>query len=146
MKLPLQVDVIVTHKFNDGYKYLMMKRTEDRGGFWQPVTGGVEDGESISEAAIREVFEEAGYKSDEIKNLIDLDYSFQFKLKNKDWWITEYVFGAEVSHPDFIRLPREHEKVIWCSYEEALKLLKWDTNIETLKLLRDHVEANKLNY
>ena len=91
MKLPLQVDVIVFHKFEDGYKYLMMKRTDERGGFWQPVTGGVEDGESIEQAAIREVYEETGYSRDEIIRIINLDYSFQFKLKNKEWWITEYV-------------------------------------------------------
>ena len=140
MKLPLQVDVIVFHKFEDGYKYLMMRRTDERGGFWQPVTGGVENGESVEQAAKREVFEETGYTSEEIIRFIDLDYNFQFKLKNKDWWITEYVFAVEVSHKKFKRLEKEHSKVIWCSFDESLEYLKWDTNIETLTKLKNIVE------
>lgn len=140
MKLPLQVDVIVFHKFNDGYKYLMMQRTDDRGGFWQPVTGGVEDGEKIIDAVYREVWEESGYKKEDIIRLVDLDYSFQFKLKNRDFWITEYVFAVEVSHPDFKRLEKEHQKVIWSTFEEANELLIWDTNLETLKKLKNEIE------
>jgi dATP pyrophosphohydrolase len=143
MKLPLQVDVIIFYKFKDSYKYLMMQRNDDRGGFWQPVTGGVEDGESILEAAKREVSEEAGYKNSELKRVIDLDYSFQFKLKNKDFWITEYVFAAEASHPDFIRLEKEHQKVVWSTFDEAMKLLEWDTNKETLKKLHDLLKKEK---
>ncbi len=140
MKLPLQVDVIVFHKFGNEYKYLMMRRTQDRGGFWQLLTGGVEDGEKISDAVLRETYEESGYEKKDIIRVIDLDYSFQFKLKNRDFWITEYVFAVEVKHPNFIRLEKEHDLVQWNTHEEAVKLLKFDTNLETLRLLKEHIE------
>lgn len=41
-------------------EYLLLKRTERDGGFWQPVTGLIEFGESPVEAALREVREETG--------------------------------------------------------------------------------------
>ncbi len=137
MKLPLQVDVIIFCKIDGEYKYLMMQRTDERGGFWQPVTGGVEEGEKIVDAVYREVYEESGYTKDRIARIIDLDYSFQFKLKNKDFYITEYVFAAEVTDPDFVRLEKEHQKVEWCNFDESVEHLTWDTNIETLKKLKD---------
>ncbi len=137
MKLPLQVDVIIFCKIDGEYKYLMMQRTDERGGFWQPVTGGVEDGEKVMDAVYREVYEESGYTKDRINRLIDLDYSFQFKLKNKDFYITEYVFAVEVNDTDYERLPREHQKVEWCSYEEAVEHLTWDTNKDTLRKLNE---------
>ena len=118
----------------------MMKRTDERGGFWQPVTGGVEEGEKIMESAYREVWEETGYKKEQILRLIDLEYSFQFKLKNKDLWITEYVFAAEVTTPNFKRLEKEHSEVKWCTFDESLELLKWDTNTETLRKLQNIIK------
>lgn len=39
---------------------LLLRRSEARGGFWQPVTGRIEPGETAEEAARRELFEETG--------------------------------------------------------------------------------------
>ena len=44
----------------DDGRILMLRRGEARGGFWQPVTGRVEAGESPIEAARRELREETG--------------------------------------------------------------------------------------
>jgi len=39
---------------------LLLKRTRERGGFWQPVTGRIEPGEAPLAAARRELLEETG--------------------------------------------------------------------------------------
>lgn len=44
-----------------GDQFLLLCRVAARGGFWQPVTGRVETGESAEEAAHRELFEETGF-------------------------------------------------------------------------------------
>jgi 8-oxo-dGTP pyrophosphatase MutT (NUDIX family) len=61
-------------------EYLLLKRLPDRNGFWQPVTGGLEEGETRTEALCREIEEETG-----IENLIRVTeglYYFEFHDPN----------------------------------------------------------------
>ncbi|HOJ63003.1 MAG TPA: NUDIX pyrophosphatase [Spirochaetota bacterium] len=134
-KLPIQVDVILFYRDKDGIKYLLLKRTEERGGFWQPVTGGVEEGEDILYAARREVMEETGFLK--VKKMYDVKYKFSFKNGDKE--ITEYVFAFEVDSMNVNFSKREHSEIVWVSYEDALKYLKWDTNKEALKKINDYL-------
>jgi len=55
---PLQTITVVALAA-DG-RVLMLKRAPERGGFWQPVTGRIEPGETPLEAARRELTEETG--------------------------------------------------------------------------------------
>jgi dATP pyrophosphohydrolase len=135
MKLPIQVDVILYHFSGTTPRYLLLKRTEERGGFWQPVTGGVHEGEELIYAARREVMEETGYLK--VNKMLDLHYSFEFKAGEKT--ITEHVFAFEVPHKELVICFREHEGFCWVSYEEAMTLLKWDTNREALTRVNSYL-------
>ena len=55
-----KVQVIVWKKETDGRKFLLLERVVATGGYWQPVTGGVEKDEEIEAAARRELQEETG--------------------------------------------------------------------------------------
>jgi lipoyl(octanoyl) transferase len=44
----------------EGGRVLLLRRAQERGGFWQPVTGRIEPGESPEAAARRELLEETG--------------------------------------------------------------------------------------
>ena len=140
-KLPIQVDVILFYRDKDEIKYLLLKRTEERGGFWQPVTGGVEEGEDLLYAARREVMEETGFLK--VKKMYDVRYKFNFKVGDKD--ITEYVFAFEVDSMDVNFSKREHSEIKWVTYEEALKYLKWETNKEALKKINNYLLNNNIN-
>lgn len=131
VRLPVQVEAIVFRKNLDTVEYLLLKRLPERNGFWQPVTGGVEKGETRREALSREIREETG-----IANLIrvieDL-YFFEFSdpIPNK-----EYVYGVEVPLTEKIVLDgKEHSEYRWCSKQEALQLLHWKENKEALEKL-----------
>ncbi len=138
-KLLVQVDVIIFY-FNEGMiEYLLLKRNKNRGGFWQPVTGGVEEGESLLFAARREVFEESGI--DKVKNIYDLKYSFKYMANNKI--ITEHVFAFEAFNKEINLQRGEHSNYVWLEYEDAVKLLKWDTNIDSFKRLNTYL-SNQL--
>ena len=136
MRLPIQVQSIIFKKVNNSFEFLLLKRIPKKGEFWQPVTGGLEDGESLEETSIREIKEETGIEN--IKQLIKDVHFYQFKefnslsKENKETGMTEYVFGVEVDVNTKVTIDKniypEHSEFKWCSFEEALELLKWDSN------------------
>jgi dATP pyrophosphohydrolase len=131
MRLPIQVEAIIYRRNGGKTEYLLLKRLPDRNGFWQPVTGGLEEGETRTEALCREIKEETG-----IENLIRVTeglYCFEFHDPNLN---QEYVYGVEVSPTDEVVLDgKEHSQYRWCSFQEALQLLHWKENKEALKKL-----------
>jgi len=112
-------------------EYLLLKRLPERNGFWQPVTGGLKEGETLIEALLREVMEETGIR-DFIRVIEGVHY---FELSDHNL-IKEYVYGVEVSIAKEIILDgKEHSEYRWCSFQEALQMLCWKENKEALKRL-----------
>jgi 8-oxo-dGTP pyrophosphatase MutT (NUDIX family) len=131
MRLPIEVEGIVFRRKGNVVEYLLLKRLPERNGFWQPVTGGVEEGETQDEALHREIMEETGVRS--IVAVIEGLYYFEFSDPNLN---KEYVYGVEVSSSEEIVLdPKEHSEYRWCSFQEALQLLHWKENKEALRKL-----------
>lgn len=120
---------------NPGFRVLILKRTPERSGYWQPVCGGIEKEEKPEETVIREVFEETGIKG--IKSVINLNYTFVYReTKNGELMdMQDFCFAAEVSCSSDIILSEEHEKYKWCSYTEAKEILKWEHNLIALDKL-----------
>lgn len=145
MRLPIQIQAILYRKTNTKTQYLLLKRKSDTGGFWQPVTGGVEKGETKIQALKREVQEETGIKNltKIIKNVHYYEFWDLFKQENRQRLIKEYVFGVEVSPNEKITISWEHTEHKWCSFKEALKLLKYNENKESLKKLNQILTAQK---
>lgn len=148
MRQPIQVLVYAARVTNSGWEYLLLRRTASRGGFWQGVTGGVEEGENNLEAAKREFVEETRLV---LAGIQKVDYTYSFPIADK--WrplyteeveeITEHVFVAHVDgQQDPIIDPNEHDTWEWCVLNRALELLTWPENVEALRrchnFLRDH--------
>ena len=139
MKSNNQIEVIVFKQPLDAPPlFLMLKRAEDRGGFWQPVTGGVEVNESLEAAAKRELFEETGLTH--VVRLIDTGFSYSFVDNGREH--QEWIFGAEV-HPDVIvQLSTEHTEAAWVTSQEAINdYLKWPGNKQGLTTLSEMIGA-----
>jgi dATP pyrophosphohydrolase len=131
MRLPIQVEAIIFRRNDSIIEYLLLKRLPERNGFWQPVTGGMEEGETRQEALCREVMEETGVKN--MVAVIEGLYYFEFSDPNLN---QEYVYGVEVSPSEDIVLDgKEHSEYRWCSFQEALQLLHWKENKEALRKL-----------
>ena len=60
MAKPLKYPVSALVVLHDGQGHILLIERADRPGFWQSVTGSIEQGESIEETARREVWEETG--------------------------------------------------------------------------------------
>lgn len=132
MRTEKQIEVFFYKRLPDRkYSFLLMRRVPDRGGFWQPLTGGVEHGETLEEAIVREAVEETGIT--EIVEVVDSNYHYEFTDEGRSH--VEYIFGAEVPANTNVRLSHEHDDLRWVNKDEALQLLKWPGNKEGLRKL-----------
>lgn len=139
MRLPKQVQGIIFKKEENGKKFLLLKRISSRGGFWQFVTGGVEDFDnSLKDSLIRELEEELNINDGEIiKTFEDVGvFEFNSKFNNKEQIIKEYVFGVEINPKSKIVIDKnEHEKFLWATQKEVLNLLKFENNKKAFESL-----------
>ena len=111
-------------------KFLVLKTNATRGSFWQPITGSVEPGESLQSAALREFHEETGLEA----NQADCHaVGFEFEYNG----IHETVFSIQLSLPSkglLVKIdPKEHTDWAWMEAEEALAIIRFDSNKEALK-------------
>ena len=108
------VSVVVTR--DDG-RVLLLQRTPERGGFWQPVTGRVEHGESPAQAAQRELREETGIESS--VQPLDYEHAFPFGEAHPPAVLLETAFTAPTQGEPRLD-PSEHRAAAWFSREEAM--------------------------
>ena len=144
LRVPRQVLVYV---YRRGPEFLLLRRVDRLGGFWQGVTGAPEWGERDDEAAVREVLEETGL--DVSGTLRPLGYRYELQREEAEEWsaalwdrvyeagvetVSEDVYIAEAppgQEPELA--PNEHDDYRWCELEEALRLLKFEENREGLR-------------
>lgn len=120
-------------------KVLLLRTTTGRGGFWQPVTGSVEEGESLEEAAVREATEETGLPFNGAPR--SLSYSFEFDGR---WGrAREHVFALEACAGEVKLDPGEHVESEWIEFQDAGKRLSFDSNREGWNRLRLRLAGSK---
>ena len=115
---------------------LLLRRTPERGGWWQAVTGSVEEGEELEAAVRREVHEETGIANP--NSILDLDFAFPFEFEkyggDRPLAAIKHSFGVETTHAD-VRTGGEHDEWAWVTFEEALRRLTWEDNREAFRRL-----------
>ena len=141
MELPIKVQGVMYAKNNDDVRYLIIKRCEADGGFWQGVTVTLEEGEMLKECLIREIKEEIGIN--DIKNISELKQTLQWSKKS-GFIITEYVYAVELNVDAKVILSEEHDDYRWCDFEEAYLLLGKDNNKNTLKMINEELKNLRL--
>jgi 8-oxo-dGTP pyrophosphatase MutT (NUDIX family) len=116
-------------------EFLLIRRAPDRifPALWQCVTGGLDPGERIPMAALREVREEVGFGPAEIEAFYDLDQVTHFYDEGPDAILAGAIFAIRVRSSAEPRLSREHDGFRWAPREEALRLVIWPTYRETIE-------------
>ena len=146
MRQPFQVLVYPVRTAGSRWEVLLLRRSASRGGFWQGVTGGVEEEEDLVEAARRELYEETGLAPFALEQI---DYSYSFPVE-EEWRhlyavgveeVVEHVFLALVDGQQEPTITWEHDNWQWCSFRQALGILTWPGNIEALKRCERFVKA-----
>ena len=147
MKLPTKVQCIIYKEVNRKHEFLILKRLDSKGGFWQPITGSVEESDKdIESASFREIFEEIKVKKSDILKKHSNIHSFQFK-NDKNTTITEYVFAFEVKSNVKINIDSniypEHSEYEWALFEKAINTIEWENNKIALSKVNDMLTKNK---
>lgn len=133
----IEAGAIITKQNGDDLKFLTIYRTK-MNDYTLP-KGHLEEGESLEEAAAREVFEETGHEV-QIEDLID---SFEYKVKEllngEEVFIIRRVYFfsgtlkgsvVEASNPDL-----KEGKIIpeWLDYDDVLRKFTYDTDKNLIK-------------
>ncbi len=125
---------------HDGDRVLLLHRRPERGGFWQPITGSIEDGELPHATARREIAEETGHRRE--PEAMKLTQSF---LIESDYLAGRYqppivasevCFAAQLDSTLPIRIdPEEHDEWGWFRFDEAYEKIRWTDDREALEQL-----------
>ena len=134
MRRECQVLLLPFEICNNRIKVYIFQRTN--GQWWQFISGGCEDEESLVETASRELFEETGISQEQ--ELVELQTissipTFAFNDVQKKAWrkniyvIPEHCFAVNIGGSK-IRLSDEHIAYKCVYPEEANELLRYDSN------------------
>jgi dATP pyrophosphohydrolase len=123
-------------------KVLLLERA-DKVGFWQSVTGSIEEGETPYQAAIREVQEETGLDASQYKfedwqalNVYEIYEHWRYRYAPGVTHNTEHLFGLELPSMLPVQLaPDEHVRYEWVDWRVAAKKVFSWTNVDALKRL-----------
>jgi len=145
MRAEFQV-LVLCYVILDEPRFLILKRSDMS--IWQFVSGGGEDNETPLEATIRELYEET---SIEINDAVKLDTVCsipksifkEHRDKSDIYIIPEYSFAVKLES-EKILLSSEHIEYKFCTYEEGMKLLKYDSNRTALYELNERFNNDDL--
>jgi dihydroneopterin triphosphate diphosphatase len=129
-------------------EFAVLRRADDAN--WQGVAGGGAVGESVVEAARREAFEEAGVPA--IVSLYALKthdtvpvscFAAGVEWPPDTYVIPQHFFACDLTGTGIV-LSDEHREVRWATFEEAFRLLRYDSNKNALWELAERLRRDDL--
>lgn len=120
------------------FYFLLLRMRPERGEFWQPVTGGVESGEALAAAALREAKEETGLEFPSLPSPIAEPFEFERPGVPRQTF-REFSFSLSLPHqsafPEVHLDPNEHTDFQWVTAKEALQRVGYPSNAQVLESL-----------
>lgn len=145
-RAPFQILVLPFRKRDGGDSEYAIFRRADLG-LWQGIAGGGEDGELPIEAARREALEEAGIPV--TSTFIALQSTATIPVTafaGTEHWgdelyvVPENAFGVDVSGVE-LSLSAEHSEVRWLGFDDAERVLTFDSNKVALWELNQRIRG-----
>jgi ADP-ribose pyrophosphatase YjhB (NUDIX family) len=131
------VDVWPAVPVEGGWRLLLLRRSVERGGFWQGVSGRVEACDaSLEAAARREIREETGLA--EGVEVLDLDRWVDFVGPRSGLRFRKRSMGAVLppgTCPATLRLSHEHVEARLVDFDAGRGLVSFDVNREEIDAL-----------
>ena len=127
---------------NSKGEFLIQKRSPNKKTFpnmWSQTGGGVDEGETTLQAALRECKEELGITID-LSN-IELILSFKRKFDFVDVWLVK----QDIDISNIVLQEEEVSEVKWSSIDEIRELMKTDKLAKSIEIYFD-MFINLINY
>ncbi|MDH5393338.1 MAG: dihydroneopterin triphosphate diphosphatase [Gammaproteobacteria bacterium] len=121
-------------------RVLLMQRLQPEG-FWQSVTGSLEENETAQETAQRELFEETGLSDVDvidsgIQNIYPIHAGWRHRYDEKIQYNKETVFIARLSAECEIQFSAdEHREYRWLEKQQAVELCSSVSNARAIEML-----------
>lgn len=112
---------------------LLLKVEAEKVSFWQPITGGIESGESPEEACLREIKEETGLLL-ACSNLTALG-DFTVKI-DENLSIHKDLFLV-LTEQKAIQISDEHVGAQWIALDKVSSQLYWPSNQATFEIISE---------
>jgi len=112
---------------------LLLKVEAETVSFWQPITGGIESGESPEEACLREIKEETGLLL-ACSNLTALG-DFTVKI-DENLTIHKNLFLVLIVRKE-IQISDEHVGAQWVALDKVSSQLYWPSNQATFEIISE---------
>jgi 8-oxo-dGTP pyrophosphatase MutT (NUDIX family) len=119
-------------------KFLLLKRAPNKSlhpGIWQMITGKVRKNETTKAAVLRELREETGLRCSKLFVVPRINCYYMEPL---DVISLSPVFLAEVENTD-VKLSKEHEDYKWVNYKDAVKLVHWEDQKESIRAIKKYL-------
>jgi 8-oxo-dGTP pyrophosphatase MutT (NUDIX family) len=115
---------VVLREGETGTEVVICGRSSD--GVWGLPKGTLDEGESLEQAAVREVIEETGLKVEIVRKVGVVEYWFAREGVRYHKWVHHYLMratGGDTAHHD-----SEHDRVEWLPVERALRKLTFEND------------------
>lgn len=136
--------IIVFRRDGEACLFLLILSRLTKRPLWEFPKGGVDEGETVREAALRELFEETGISAEEVTLIPEFerteDYRFTSGRSDRRSLIHKQVtyFLAETRKTAITLSAKESSEYAWLTLADALKRLRYK---ERRKLLQDAAAA-----
>jgi hypothetical protein len=127
------------YRYTEGqYQFLLLKRIDERKHFWQPVTEAQAGSEDIGITLKRGLHAQIGV--DHVKHLSQETYSYEWYTGGQRG--RDIVFAIEIHSKTEVVLDKtRYLEYQWLSYDDALDMVKWSGNKESLRRLMKRLES-----
>lgn len=122
--------------------YLLLRRSETNSlpGIWQMVTGKLHPDEAAGAAVQREINEETGLVCSQIYN-VDITMFYE-QPKKRIAFSANFCGFVSSSHPVTLSA-EEHDAYQWCTFSEAISLLAFPSQKQTLTFVHQFYVLQK---
>lgn len=115
---------------------LHYRKAGDARQFWQPLTGGIEPGETAVQAAIRETQEELELNI----TTRQLQYCSELTVAiTADFNVHKRLFWCQIDQQPLQVNPHEHDRAAWFKDADVAKQLYWASNQQTWQMVQEAI-------
>lgn len=142
--LSYMIEAHIMRKIGREIEFLLLKRSELEifPNLWQMVTGSIDPGEKAYETAYREIIEETNLIP---KRLWLVPYMNSFYSWRRNHICMVPVFVTVVDETSMVKISHEHSDFKWVGKDEALRLLAWEGQRNSVRIIFEHF-TNELDF